>query len=56
MEGEIEADKLREAETDSLVDNEGLPDLLVEVGTLELWEAETLSDILGEAESEFQLV
>lgn len=56
MEGEIDADKLCEAETDSLVDNEGLPNMLVEDETLELWETETLSDILGEAESEFQFV
>ena len=38
------------------MDNDGLPDLLVEAKTLELWDAETVRDIPVEAESEFELV
>lgn len=38
------------------MDNDGLPDLLVEATALELSDAETLSEISVEAESEFELV
>lgn len=53
MEGEVEADILCEVEADALMDNDGLPDLLVEATALELSDGETLSEIPVEAESEF---
>lgn len=56
MKGGVEADILCEVEADALMDNDGLPDLLVEATALELSDAETLSEIPVEAESEFELV